>query len=72
MWHHTQDGTAWLGMTAMMTLMSILTAVIVVMIVRAVRRDDSGAACRVLDERYARGELDSSEYTERRRELTRR
>lgn len=71
MWHHTYDsGGAWLAMASMMTLMSVLTAAVVIAIVRAQRRDGHGTACRVPDERYARGELDSAEYAERRRELT--
>lgn len=70
MWHHTYDGTAWLAMAGTMTLMSLLTAVVVVAIVRAARnsRKDT-AAVRVLDERYAGGELDADEFAERRRRL---
>lgn len=53
----------------MMTLMSVLTAVVVVAIVKAARNGGRDAAVRVLDERYARGELDGDEFAERRRRL---
>ena len=69
MWHHTYDGTAWLAMAGMMTLMSVLTAAVVVAIVKAARNGGRDAAVRVLDERYARGELGGDEFAERRRRL---
>lgn len=55
MWPHTWDADSWLAMASMMTLMSLLTAAAVV---RSQRRESHGAACRVLDDRYAPGELD--------------
>jgi uncharacterized membrane protein len=70
MWHDSYDSTAWLAMAGMMTLMSVLTAVVVIAIVRSTRKGST--ALRVLDERYARGELDSDDYAERRRQLLER
>jgi putative membrane protein len=53
----------WLLLTA------LVTAVIVWLVVSASRAgggsDDKGAARRILAERYARGELDTDEYTHR-------
>lgn len=71
MWNHAYDSTSWFAMIAMMTLMSALTAVVIIAIVRSVRDGKGDVAQRVLDERYARGELNSDEYDERRRRLTR-
>ena len=60
----------WLLMLAMMTVMTVLTVVAVLAIVRAVRAGrTSTSATSVLDERYARGELSSDEYRERKRQL---
>lgn len=60
----------WLFMLAMMTVMTVLTVVAVVAIVRAVRRNRTDtSATAVLDERYARGEITSEEYQERKRQL---
>jgi uncharacterized membrane protein len=73
MWQHSYDSTAWLAMAGMMTLMSVLTAVVVIAIVRSAREGNKGStALRLLDERYARGELDSDSYAERRRQLLER
>jgi putative membrane protein len=60
----------WLFMLAMMTVMTVLTVVAVVAVVRAVRRDRTDtSAMAVLNERYARGEITSEEYQERKRQL---
>ena len=60
----------WLFMVAMMTVMTVLTVIAVVAIVRAVRTGRTQhAAGSVLDDRYARGELSSHEYRERKRQL---
>lgn len=60
----------WLSMLAMMTVMTVLTVVVVVAIVRTVRSGrTSTSATSVLDERYARGEISSDEYRERKRQL---
>ncbi|MEX2291046.1 MAG: SHOCT domain-containing protein [Mycobacteriales bacterium] len=73
MWHDGYDSTAWLAMAGMMTLMSALTAVVVIAIVKSTREGSKGStALRLLDERYARGELDSEDYVERRRQLLER
>jgi putative membrane protein len=73
MWHYSYDSTAWLAMAGMMTLMSVLAAVVVIAIVRSTREGSTGStALRLLDERYARGELDSDDYAERRRQLLKR
>lgn len=71
MWHDAYDSTSWLAMIGMMTLMSVVTAAIIMAIVRTTR-DSRGTALRELDERYARGELSSDEYDERRCRLTQR
>lgn len=60
----------WLLMITMMAVMTVLTVVAVVAIVRAVRNGrTSTSAANVLDERYARGEISSDEYRERKRQL---
>jgi putative membrane protein len=65
-------GTLW-PMSAMMVGWFALTALVVALVVWAVvrgarptdNRDLNEAARRVLAERYARGELDTEEYTKR-------
>lgn len=70
MWRYSYDGTAWLAMAGIMTLMSVLTAVVGIAIVKSTRDGSKGGtALPVLDERYARGRLDGDEYAERRRRL---
>jgi uncharacterized membrane protein len=71
MWHYESGDASWLLMSGMMTFTSVLTGAVVVAIVLASRRGDSGASGprRVLDERYARGEIAHDEYEERRRRL---
>jgi putative membrane protein len=66
----TQD---WLLVLAMMTVMTVLAVVAVIAIVRGLRNDRTGStADSVLDERYARGEISSEEYRERKQQLARR
>lgn len=72
MWHQAYDSTSWSAMLAMMTLMSVLTAAVIVAIVRSTRSRTERTAVRVLEERYARGEVDDDEYDERRRRLMQR
>ncbi|MFP5218573.1 MAG: SHOCT domain-containing protein [Actinomycetes bacterium] len=63
----------WLLMLVMMTAMTALTVVAVIGIVRGLRTDrDNPTAEEVLDERYARGEISSEEYRERKQQLGRR
>ncbi|HSJ36567.1 MAG TPA: SHOCT domain-containing protein [Acidimicrobiia bacterium] len=69
MWH-------WNGMGAwgwiMMIIFWIAVAALIVWTVRSVSgqaRPDPDQAMRVLDERFARGEIDQQEYEERRRVL---
>lgn len=69
MWH-------WNGMGAWGWIMMIIIWIVVIAsIVWAVRtvggpaRSDPDQAMRVLDERFARGEIDQQEYEERRRVL---
>lgn len=70
MMHGTYDSGTWLEMAGMMTLMSLLTVLVVVAVVRAARqRSGAPQALHVLDQRYARGEIDSEEYAQRRRLL---
>ena len=71
------DGGWGLGMMLMMLLFLALIVVGIVFVVRVLlrRRADgprsgSNRALDILDERFARGELDRDEYEERRRTLT--
>lgn len=57
----------WSSMLAMTALMTVLTVVVVVATVRAVRTGRGPSAQDALDERYARGELSTDEYQERKR-----
>jgi putative membrane protein len=65
------DGFGWFGWL-MMTAWWVLVVVGVVWLVRAAsapRDSDAGGARRVLDERFATGELSVEEYEQRRRAL---
>lgn len=69
MWH-------WSGMEPWgWILMAVFWVAIVALVVWAVRsfggpaRPDSDRAMRILEERFARGEIDQQEYEERRRVL---
>ena len=59
----------WLLMLAMMFVMTLITVAAVVAIVRGVRTGRRSSALDALDERYARGEISSEEYQERKRQL---
>ena len=67
-WNH-MGGWAWAGMT----IGWILMAVVVVVIIRSVLGKGGIAvgnrAVELLDERYARGEIEHAEYTKRKSEL---
>lgn len=71
------DGGWGFGMMIMSLLFLALIVVGVVLIVRsfphgeqAAPRSDGSRALDILDERFARGEIDQQEYEERRRTLT--
>lgn len=71
------DGGWGLGMMLMMLLFLALIVVGIVFVVRSFSdggrmapRSGSNRALDILDERFARGELDRDEYEERRRTLT--
>lgn len=62
----------WLLLLAMMTVMTVLTVVAVTAIAWGLRNDrTSSSADSILDERYARGEISSEEYRERKQQLAR-
>ena len=72
-WH--DGGPGWAGWFVMATTMLAFWAVLIfggLAVLRAMRRDGAGGpsgtrdAERVLDERFARGEIDADEYTQRR------
>ena len=74
---------AWLGMGIMMLLFFAVIAAVVVVLLRPPRRQEHPApppapppvedpALRILDERFARGEIDEQEYRSRRDLLTSR
>ena len=77
MWGPVDNG--WWGF-AMMLAMFLFLALIVVGVVfivrstsaegRTTRRSDGSRALEILDERFARGEIDRQEYEERRNTLT--
>jgi putative membrane protein len=78
-WHHDGWGPgAWIAMGLTMLAFWGLVVAVVVYVIRNVGHGPSGHAAaaggdealRILDERFARGEIDSDEYT-RRRELLR-
>jgi len=77
MWH---DGWGWgfAGFWAMLLFMALFWGVIVALVVWAVRQyrprqepaAGGGDAMRILEERFARGEIDADEF-QRRREILR-
>ncbi|MEV6873124.1 SHOCT domain-containing protein [Amycolatopsis sp. NPDC051128] len=74
-WHH--PGTmGWAGGIGMLVLMALVLAALVAIAVVLVRRGPQppgpgDTARRILDERFARGEIDQEEYERRRDALTR-
>lgn len=74
-WNH-MGNVGWAGGLGMLVLMVLLvTAVIVVAVVLSRRwrpaPNSDDTARRILDERFARGEIDQEEYESRRDALTR-
>ena len=79
-WYSGWGWGGWLGMSLLMLAFWGLVAVGVVALVRTVRRDDQPRSAEqpmrvsapdahardILDERFARGEIDADEYTRRR------
>jgi putative membrane protein len=80
-WNDHMDGSwgwGWIPMVVMMGVLVILAAWIVVTLLRRDHHPASAGpgpmpppdpARRILDERFARGEIDDEEYTRRRRML---
>jgi putative membrane protein len=75
------SGTSWIGMTIMIVLGVLVIGVIVWAIVYATRSTGHApsnahvasaapSAREVLDNRYARGEIDTADYEERKSKLT--
>ncbi|MET8846859.1 SHOCT domain-containing protein [Amycolatopsis sp. NPDC004625] len=74
-WNHPW-AMGWAGSIGMLVLMALVLAALVALAVVLARRgpqppspDDT--ARRILDERFARGEIDQEEYERRRNALTR-
>ncbi|MDX3189783.1 SHOCT domain-containing protein [Streptomyces sp. MN03-5084-2B] len=73
---HNPGNMGWAGGIGMLVLMALVLAAIVALAVVLARRapqppSTDGAARRILDERFARGEIDQEEYERRRDALTR-
>ncbi len=73
----TWDGGWWFGMILMSVIFLALVVVGVMFIVRSgshdgrsLTRPGGSSALDILDERFARGEIDQAEYEERKRVLT--
>ncbi len=73
MWNNGWGGGEWVAMSIMMVAFWSIVVVAIVLLVRATRSDShpsptpTGAdARRILDERFARGEIEAEEYTRRR------
>ena len=72
-WYHS--GTmGWFGGVGMLVLMALALATLVALVVVLARRGPQpgpgDSARRILDERFARGEIDQEEYERRRDALT--
>ncbi|MGW4059942.1 SHOCT domain-containing protein [Amycolatopsis sp. NPDC004747] len=77
-WHHpgTMGWTGWAGGIGMLVLMVLVLAAVAALAVVLARPGPQApppadTARRILDERFARGELDQEEYERRRNALTR-
>ncbi|QKV80559.1 SHOCT domain-containing protein [Amycolatopsis sp. Hca4] len=74
-WNHPWT-MGWAGGIGMLVLMALVLAALVVLAVVLARRGPqppppADTARRILDERFARGEIDQEEYERRRDALTR-
>ena len=77
MWGHGWNGMGWGGWIMMILILLTVWAVVAVVGIaifrglsaRGVNASPTGDAGRLLDERFARGEIDSDEYTARREAL---
>lgn len=77
-WHYpgTMGWAGWAGGIGMLVLMLLTLAAVVSLVVVLARRGPqpptpADTARRILDERFARGEIDQEEYERRRDALTR-
>lgn len=72
-WNHPHLG--WAGGLGMLVLMALVLAAVVTLAVVLARRGPqpppADTARRILDERFARGEIDQEEYERRRNALAR-
>lgn len=69
MWHYDDGWGAWAAMSVGMVVFWALVFVAVVAVVRSVREDRGSQgeeAARLLDERFARGDIDEQDYLARR------
>jgi len=74
-WYHSAT-MGWFGGVGMLVLMALVLAALVALVVVLARRGPQppgpgDTARRILDERFARGEIDQEEYERRRDALTR-
>ena len=74
-WNHSA-AMGWADGIGMLVLMALVLAALVVLVVVLTRRGpqppaSADTARRILDERFARGEIDQDEYERRRDALTR-
>lgn len=69
-WNH-MGGWGWTGMMIGWVLLAVLVAIVAWALLGNLRRKPANRALELLDERYAKGEIDTDEYTERKSELGR-
>ena len=62
-------GFGWLAMSLGWLVFLALTVAVMWLLLRASAPKDSGGAKQILDQRYARGEIDDQEYQQRLRTL---
>lgn len=73
---HMMVGWGWLGLLFMFLFWALVIGLIVWLIVTLARRSDGGTsaparsrALEILEERYAKGEIDSEEFRQRKADL---